>query len=82
MATRKLWHYFIDHKVIVVTLYPLGDILRNSDATGQISEWALELMGHDIKYIPHIAIKSQALADFIAEWIELQLLTPNVTHKY
>ena len=34
MATQKLLHYFIDHEVIVVTLYPLGDIVHNRDATG------------------------------------------------
>ena len=39
-------------------------------------------MGHDIRYVPCTAIKSQALADFIAEWTEVQLLTPNVTHEY
>ena len=43
---------------------------------------ALELMGHDIRYIPHTAIKSQTLADFVAEWTEVQLLTPDVTHEY
>ena len=58
MVTRKLLHYFIDHEYSVVTLYLLGDILRNRDATGWISKWALELMGHDIRYIPCIAIKS------------------------
>ena len=39
-------------------------------------------MGHDIRYVPHTAIKSQALTDFIAEWTEVQLPTPNVTHEY
>ena len=39
-------------------------------------------MGHDIRYIPRIAIKSQALADFVAEWTEVQLPTPDVTHEY
>ena len=39
-------------------------------------------MGHDIKYIPRTAIKSQALADFITEWTEVQLPTPDVTHEY
>ena len=34
MATRKLLHYFIDHEVTVVTLYPLRDIICNRDATG------------------------------------------------
>ena len=71
MATRKLLHYFTDHEVVVVTSYPLRDIIRNHDAVGQISKWALKLMGHDIRYIPHTAIKSQALADFVAEWTEV-----------
>ena len=39
-------------------------------------------MGHDIRYVPRIAIKSQALADFIAEWTEVQLPTPDITHEY
>ena len=71
MATGKLLHYFTDHKVIVVTSYPLGDIIRNRDAAGQISKWALELMGHDIRYSPRTTIKSQALADFVAEWTKV-----------
>ena len=82
MATQKLLHYFTDHEVTVVTSYPLGDIGRNHDAVGQISKWALELMGHDIRYIPRIAIKSQALADFVAEWTEVQLPTLDITHDY
>ena len=67
---------------MVITSYPLGDIIYNRDATGRISKWALELMGHDIRYVPRIAIKSQALADFIAEWTEVQLPTSDVTHEY
>ena len=82
MVTQKLLHYFIDHEVVVVTSYPVGDIIRNRDAAGWISKWALELMGHDIKYIPHTAIKSRALMDFIAKWTEVQLPTPDITHEY
>ena len=58
MATRKLLHYFTNHEVMVVTSYLLGDIIRNHDATGWIFKWALELMGHDLRYILHTAIKS------------------------
>ena len=58
IATQKLLHYFTDHEVMVVTSYPLGDIIRNHDTVGWISKWALELKGHDIKYIPRTAIKS------------------------
>ena len=82
MATRKLLHYFTDHKVTVVTSYPLGDIIRTREAVGWISKWTLELMGHDIRYIPHTAIKSQALTDFVAEWTEVELPAPDVTHEY
>ena len=82
MATRKLLHYFTDHEVTVITSYPLGGIVRNRNATGRISKWALELMGHDIRYTPRTAIKSQALADFVAEWTEVQLPIPDVTHEY
>ncbi|XP_066318096.1 uncharacterized protein [Miscanthus floridulus] len=82
MATRKLLHYFIDHEVMVITSYPLGDIIHNHDTIERISKWALKLMDHDIWYIPPIAIKSQALMDFVAEWTEVQLSTPDVTYEY
>ena len=58
MVTRKLLHYFIDHEVLVITSYTLGDIVRNCDAEGRISKWTPKLMGHDIMYIPRTAIKS------------------------
>ncbi|XP_066334232.1 uncharacterized protein [Miscanthus floridulus] len=82
MATRKLLHYFTNHEVVVITSYPLGDIIHNRDTMGWISKWALKLMGHDIRYIPCIAIKSSALIDFVGEWMEVQQPTPNVTHEY
>ena len=53
MVTRKLLHYFTDHEVTVVTSYPLGDIIRNRDAMGRISKWALKLMGHDSGISPY-----------------------------
>jgi hypothetical protein len=34
--------------------------------------WALQLMGLDISYMPHMVIKSQTLADFVAEWTRTQ----------
>jgi hypothetical protein len=39
---------------------------------GRIAKWALKLMGLDITYFPQTVIKSQALADFMAEWTEMQ----------
>ena len=41
-----------------------------------------ELLGNDVKFVPRTAIKSQALADFITEWTEVQAPTPEISHEY
>nr|ABA96681.1 retrotransposon protein, putative, unclassified [Oryza sativa Japonica Group] len=68
MASRKLRHYFQAHRVTVVTSYPLGQILHNREGTGRVVKWAIELSEFDLCFEPRHAIKSQALADFVAEW--------------
>ena len=68
MASRKLWHYFQAHSITVLTSYPLALTLRNKDASGRIGKWAAELAPFDITFAARAAIKSQALADFVAEW--------------
>lgn len=72
ITSRKLRHYFDEHKIIVVTDFLLGDILWNKDSVGRVSKWAVELGAHNIDFTLRKAIKSQALADFIIEWIEMQ----------
>ena len=52
---------------MVVTEYPLGDILHNCDAMGRISKWAIELGSFTIEFKPRNTIKSHALVDFVAE---------------
>jgi hypothetical protein len=42
-ASRKLHHYFQAHRVVVVTSFLLRAILHNSNATGNIAKWAVEL---------------------------------------
>jgi hypothetical protein len=76
ITSRKLRHYFQEYSISIVTDYPLGNILRNQDATGRISKWAVELSALTIDFKLHTAIKSQALVDFMAEWRENQLPTP------
>jgi hypothetical protein len=73
LTSRKLRHYFDDHKVIVVTGFPIGDILRNKEAIGRIAKWACELGAHDIEFRPRTAIKTQALVDFISKWTKQQV---------
>jgi hypothetical protein len=68
VTSWKLRHYFQEYSVTVVTDYPLGNILRNQDATGRISKWEVELDALNIDFKPCTAIKSQALVDFMAEW--------------
>jgi hypothetical protein len=43
VASRKLRHYFQAHRVVVVTSFPLRAILHNSNATGNIAKWVVEL---------------------------------------
>jgi ribonuclease HI len=73
LTARKLRHYFDDHKVIVVTGSPIGEILHNKEAIGRIAKWACELGAHDIEFRPRTAIKTQALVDFVLEWTEQQV---------
>ena len=62
----------------MVTDFPLEDILHNRDAIGRISKWAVELGALNIDFTPRKAIKSQALADFVAEWTEIQQPMSNI----
>jgi ribonuclease HI len=78
LARRKLRHYFEAHPVTVVSSFPLGEIIRNPDAAGRIAKWSVELMGETLAYAPRKAIKSQILADFVAEWMDMQLPPPQI----
>jgi ribonuclease HI len=78
---RKLRHYFEAHPVMVVSSFPLGEIIRNPDAAGKIAKWSMELMGEMLSYAPHKAIKSQILADFVAEWTDTQQSPPRIQAK-
>jgi ribonuclease HI len=75
LTRRKLRHYFKSHLVTVVSSFPLGEIIQCREASGRIAKWAVELMGETISFAPRKAIKSQVLADFVAEWIDTQLPT-------
>ena len=73
LARRKLRHYFESHPVTVVSSFPLGEIIHNREASGRIAKWAVKLMGEALTFAPRKAIKSQVLADFVAEWTDTQL---------
>jgi hypothetical protein len=45
--------------------------------TGRISKWTVELRALNIDFSSQKAIKSQALANFVAEWTEIQQPAPD-----
>ncbi|XP_057250585.1 uncharacterized protein LOC130591328 [Beta vulgaris subsp. vulgaris] len=67
-ASKQLKHYFEAHSICVKTNYPVKSILRHPELTGRMSKWAITLSSYDITYQPRTAIKSQALADFVADF--------------
>ena len=70
--SRKLLHYFQDHKIKVASSYPLGDILHNRDANDRVVKWSVELGAFTIEFTPRSTIKSQVLADFITECTDIE----------
>jgi ribonuclease HI len=76
IAKKKMIHYFDRHPVSVVSTTPLGEIICNCDVCRCILNWSIKFNGLDISYVPRTAIKSQALADFVTEWTEVQALPP------
>jgi hypothetical protein len=69
MASRKLQHYFQAYHIIVPSSQPLKDIMRNREAIGRIGKWDAELNEFAIDYAHRSSIQSQALVDFIADWM-------------
>ena len=61
---------------------PLSDVINNNDATGRVAKWGIELASFEITYKRRDAIKSQALADFVADWTEMPDATPMPEPEY
>ncbi|CAJ2665348.1 unnamed protein product [Trifolium pratense] len=66
-AARRLRHYFLAHTIIVRTDQPIKSLLGRPDMAGRMLKWSLELSEFDIRYESRKALKSQVLADFVAE---------------
>ena len=82
ITKRKLRHYFESHPVMVVTSFPLGEVVQSQDTIGRTTKWALELMDQGITYASQTTIKSQVLADFIVEWTEVQTPPAVIDQEY
>ena len=68
VASRKLRPYFQANPILVMMDQLIKKSMNKLEAAGRMVQWAVELSQFDIKYHPRIAIKVQALADFIAEF--------------
>jgi hypothetical protein len=68
VAARKLRPYFQVHPIKVLTSSPLKKAMTDYNAFGRLLAWTLELSEFDISYYPRTALKSQILANFIAEY--------------
>ena len=51
---------------------PIKKSMNKLEVVGRMVQWAIELSQFDIEYHPRIAIKAQALVDFIAEFTLLE----------
>ena len=67
-SARRLRPYFQAHSIVVLTDQPLRKILYRPETSGRLVQWSFELEEFDIQYRPRVALKGQAVADFIAEF--------------
>jgi ribonuclease HI len=68
-ATQKLRHYFMAHTVHLMTKsHPIRTLLRRPVLSGRLAQWLLQLSEYEIVPITPKAIKSQAIADLLAQF--------------
>jgi hypothetical protein len=56
----------------------LARVLQSEEATGWISQWAVEIRQYHVDFVPRWAIKSQVLIDFIIESTDSSMRGKNV----
>ncbi|GJX21166.1 reverse transcriptase domain-containing protein, partial [Tanacetum coccineum] len=66
-AARRLRRYFQAHPIKVITDSPIKQVLSNSEASGRLAKWVVELGAYGIQYVPRVAVKGQVLVDFLAD---------------
>ncbi|GFS36358.1 hypothetical protein Acr_00g0045530 [Actinidia rufa] len=79
IAARKLPHYFQAYPISVLTNQPLKQILQQPDASGRLLKWSIKLSEFYINYEPRMAIKAQALVDFVVESTHESIPEPEAT---
>ncbi|GKC03693.1 reverse transcriptase domain-containing protein [Tanacetum coccineum] len=68
--TRRLRRYFKAHPVKVITDQPIKNVLNNTETSGKLAKYVVELGPYNITFIPRNAVKGHVLADFLSEAME------------
>ena len=68
IAVRKLCYYFQAHPIVVLIDQPLKHILQRLKTSGRLLKWSIELSEFHLDFKPRMAIKGQALADFVTKF--------------
>ena len=68
-TSQKLRLYFHSHAICMLTYYPLRYVLQKLDASSHLLKCSIELSQFDIEFTPWPAIKGQAFANFIVEFM-------------
>ena len=74
VAARKLRPYFQAHPIVVVTSFLVKLVFNKPEVFGRLAKSVVELGEYDVIFRPATAIKSQVLADFVAEFSPTLLL--------
>ena len=69
-VAHRLRQYFQAHTIILRTDQPIRQVLQKPNLAGRMVTWSIELSKFDIRYEPRVAIKAQALADFLVEMVD------------
>ena len=68
IVALRLRQYFQANPILIMTNQPIKKSMNRPEAAGRMVQWAIELSQFDIEYLSRMAIKAQALTDFIAEF--------------
>ena len=68
-ASQRLRHYFLAHKIQLMTKsHPIRSLLHRPILSGRLAQWLLQLSQYEIITETPTTIKSQAIADLLAQF--------------
>uniref|UniRef100_A0A2N9J8Z5 RNA-directed DNA polymerase n=1 Tax=Fagus sylvatica TaxID=28930 RepID=A0A2N9J8Z5_FAGSY len=68
-ASQRLQHYFLAHKIQLMTKsHPIRSLLQWPVLSGRLAQWLLQFSQYEIIAETPTAIKSQAIADLLAQF--------------